>query len=354
MISRRRLRAYFIYLRKPLVDFLPLFLVTLGLVLLGGLLMQHYYVEERLTYSQAVYATFALLLGEPQYAFPSHWALEALYFILPIMGLVVVLDGIVRFSYYIFRRDESSPDWVRAMSQTLNRHVILFGLGKVGFRVLQQLLKLGEQVVVLEKNPLSPNLAFARNHGVPCHIGTGREEGILDAMNVARAKSLICATDDDLANLELAIDARKAQPDIRVVLRMFDQELAQKVRESFGIHVAFSTAELAAPAFATASADPSIINAFYVGRKLLVVADIVVRAGSALVGMTVRDLRVKHACLVIAIGRGGEDRLIPGSDDALEAGHELTLQCEPAHLRQIQELNGEPRRETSIRLPARA
>ena len=48
--------------------------------------------------------------------------------------------------------------------------------------------------------------------------------------SAAAAKSLIAATDDDLVNLEVALHARQVRPDIRVVLRMFDHDLASKIR----------------------------------------------------------------------------------------------------------------------------
>ena len=52
----------------------------------------------------------------------------------------------------------------------------------------------------LEKNPDNRNIAVAEKHGVPVRIGGGREEGVFDELNVRRAKSIILATDDDLAN----------------------------------------------------------------------------------------------------------------------------------------------------------
>ena len=110
----------------------------------------------------------------------------------------------------------------------------------------------------MEKDPLCPNIAYAQKHNVPVVIGTGREEGILDDINVGHAKSIICGTDDDLVNLEIALDARKINPNIRVVMRMFDQELAAKVRDAFDIHLCFSTSAIAAPLFATSSADGTI------------------------------------------------------------------------------------------------
>lgn len=338
---QRRARAWVIYLRKPLRRFLPLFAFAMSVVFLGG--VAFYFLYDRpLTFAEALWTTFALLTGEPIQKWPSHWLLELLYFVLPTLGLVVVLDGLVRFSYYAFRRDELSPDWVRAMSETMNKHVVLFGLGKVGFRVLQQLIALGEHVVVIEKDEHCPNIAYAKNHGVPVRIGNGREEGILDDVNVKQAKSLICATNDDLANLELAIDARKIHPKLRIVLRMYDQELAEKIGDTMDIHLAFSTAMLAAPLFATASMDPCILNSFYVEERLLVIARVTVAEGSELVGKTVGDLVKAHQLVVVTYKRGEGTVFHPPTDVQVQAGDVITIECEPGTLKALHGLNKDP------------
>lgn len=334
----RRARAWINYLRKPLRRFVPLFGFAMGTVFLGGVAFYFLY-DQRLSFSQSLWTTFALLTGEPTLDWPRHWLLEALYYVLPILGLVVVLDGFIRFTYYAFRRDESSPEWVRAMSETMNNHVVLFGLGKVGFRVLQQLIALGELVTVIEKDPHCPNLAYARNHGVPFRIGNGREEGILDDVNIRQAKSLICATNDDLANLELAIDARKLKPGLRIVMRMYDQELAEKIRDTMGIDLAFSTAMLAAPLFATASADPCILNSFYVEERLLVIARLIITEGSELLGVSVGELVKTHQLVVVTYKRGSGTIFHPPTDTVIQAGDVVTIECEPQTLRKLHNLN---------------
>ena len=45
--------------------------------------------------------------------------------------------------------------------------------------------------------------------------------------------TLVIATNDDLANVEIALDARRLNPHIRVVLRMFDENIANKLRDAF-------------------------------------------------------------------------------------------------------------------------
>ncbi|MEZ5964511.1 MAG: NAD-binding protein [Planctomycetota bacterium] len=343
---RRRMRANLLYLRRPLRQFLPVLAGMILLVLAGGVAFHAWYVAPdgaRLTFTHALYHTYCLIFMEHLLPFPEHWVLQVFYFALPPLGLAVILDGIVRFSYHILRRDDSSGEWVRAMSLTMQNHVVLFGLGKLGLRVLQQLLHLGELVVAIEKDPNGANIAFARQNGVPVLVGNGREPDIFERVHLPAAKSIILATDDDLANLEIALDARRIKPDIRVVLRMFDQELAAKIKDAFDIQLAFSTTELAAPLFATASSDASIVNSFYVGQRLLVVAHVTVEPSSGLIGKSVSWLRSELHAITLETRRG--DRVVPMPDLAtpIAAGDELTVQAETAALRRVHTLNGPDR-----------
>jgi voltage-gated potassium channel len=350
--TMRRVRANVIYLRKPLRTFLPLVGFVTLLVILGGVAFSELYPHPNpppgappgatIPFGRALYITWSLIFMEHLLPWPEHWLLELFYVALPPIGLVVILDGFARFGYHIMRRDESGREWLRAVTQTMDNHVVLCGLGKVGLRVLQKLVALGEHVVVLEKDGSCDNLAWARKHGIPVCVGSGREEGMFEDLNVAKAKSIILATNDDLANLEMAIDARKLRDDIRVVLRMYDQELADKIYDSFDIHLAFSTAELSAPLFAAASTDRSVINAFYVGERLLVVARITVNTGSELVGVSVSQLSKMHQAFVLTHRRDGKPTLHPSDETTFALGDRLTIQCEPQALQAIHARNKEP------------
>ncbi|HPD31263.1 MAG TPA: NAD-binding protein [Phycisphaerae bacterium] len=335
----RRCRAYIHYLRKPILSFLPFLGLLVTVLIIGTFCFHFLYTHKRLSYAEAFYITYCLVWVEHLIEFPEHWLLRMFYFVLPPLGFLVFLDAVVRFSYHILRRDEAGEEWIRAMCKTLNNHVVLCGLGKLGLRTLQQLIRLGETVAVLEKNPHCPNLAFARNNGIPVRLGHSREEGVFDDLNVAKAKSIILATNDDLANLEMAIDARKLNPSIRVIIRVFDQELAARLRDSFDMPLAFSTSELAAPLFATSSSDPTIVNSFYVGDRLLAVANLTVNEEAELVGRAIRDVGKHLHAFVLSHTRSGQTMLFPSADVVLEAGDAITVQAEPEDLRAIHRMN---------------
>lgn len=330
--------ANFYYLRKPIREVLPILGMVVIIVLLGGISFQNLYKHEELSFARALYTTYCLIFMEHLDEFPDHWLLRFYYFVLPLVGLIVILDGFTRFGFHVLRKD-SQEEWMYAMAKTYQDHVIVCGLGRVGLRTLQQLLRLNEDVVVLERNPQNQNIPFAKKHSVPVLIGTGREEGILDRLNTHKAKSIILATDDDLANLEIAIDARIIKPDIRVVLRMFDQELANKIRNSFDIHLAFSTASHAAPLLATSSSDRSIQNAFYIGDQLVVVAGLTVNETSELCNKQIRDVGAAHDVFILSHTRENVEKRFPSASTVFMPGDELVVQTTPEVLRMLHKWN---------------
>lgn len=352
---RRWLRPFlanFYYLRKPLREVLPIIGLVVIVVLLGAISFDRLYevpaetvdgvpVEnerEDVSFSEAVYITYCLIFMEHLYDYPDHWLLRFFYIVLPLLGLVVILDGFTRFGFHVLRKD-SQEEWMYAMAKTFSDHVIVCGLGRVGLRTVQQLLKLDEEIIVLEIDPQNPNIPFAKKNSIPVLIGSGREEGILDKLGTAQAKSIILATDNDLINLEIAIDAREIRPDIRVLIRLFDQELANKIRNSFDIHLAFSTAAHAAPLLATSSSDRSIQNAFYIGDTLMVVAEISVNASSELIGKQIREVGAQYDLFILSHKRGETETRFPSASIEFQSGDSLVVQTVPETLRMLHKWN---------------
>ncbi len=125
-------------------------------------------------------------------------------------------------------------------------HIVVAGVGSVGWRVVEQLLARGESIVVIdnhENGRYLPNIYAKR---LPAIIGDARFERTLRAAGLTRAKALLSVTNNDLANLEIGLNAKLLNPNMRVVLRIFDQSLAQSLRDQLDIHFAFSMSAIAA------------------------------------------------------------------------------------------------------------
>ncbi|MEV8016123.1 NAD(P)-binding protein [Streptomyces sp. NPDC086554] len=125
-------------------------------------------------------------------------------------------------------------------AQDLSDHIVLVGLGKIGTRVLARLRTTDHQVVVVERDPHARGVGLARELGVPLLLEDAAAPGILERARVQVSKSLLVLTRDDGENLDIAMAAREANPDIRVVMRLYDGDFAATVqrtlRASYPVH----------------------------------------------------------------------------------------------------------------------
>lgn len=141
-------------------------------------------------------------------------------------------------------------------------HCIVCGMGDVGFRVAELLRRLGEEVVVLTLQARDERRRKAESLGIRILTGDARVDQNLHEAGLAAAKLLIAATDQDLVNIEVALDARRLRPDMPVVIRLFDQGLARQLEGTFDVQRALAMSALAAPSFAAAALGEEILGTF--------------------------------------------------------------------------------------------
>jgi Trk K+ transport system NAD-binding subunit len=188
-------------------------------------------------------------------------------------------------------------------------HVVVVGLGSVGVRVMRQLHDLGIPVVAVEIDDSARGVVIARRIGVQVVIGDATWPETLRAAGVAHARSLLLLTTSEIANLEAALLGGTYRADLRVVLRIFDDDLAERVERRLGIVISRSVSRLAAPSFAAAMVEREVIGTLSVGRAPVLIAEVPVYAGSALVGQVIRAVNEPGGARVIAVRHAGADRL---------------------------------------------
>jgi Trk K+ transport system NAD-binding subunit len=201
-------------------------------------------------------------------------------------------------------------------------HVVICGLGNVGFRVVEELLGYGERVVVLELNKDGRFVSTARRLGAAVIHGDAAVREVLRQAHAATARAVIAATSNELVNLEIALLVRDLNPSQRVVVRLSDPYLAQTLREAANIRLALSVPALVAPAFAAALFGDSVLSVFFLADRLLLVLDLLVQPQDThLVDQSVRAVAVDYNLLPVVVlspeGAQGQQllnaRLAPGS-----------------------------------------
>ncbi len=340
---RRTLRAQLRDLRVLLREsWVSLFLFAV--IVAGGALIFHLFYTypdtgQHPRFSEALYATFALIFFETIFTFPEQWYLQALFFVIPIFGLAVIADGLLNIGTALLNKQARGEKWQVAMASTYNNHVIVCGMGKLGYRITGQLLAFGRDVVSIEANPEGRFVEKARALGIPLIIANARRSENLVKAGVKRADAIIPCTDDELTNLDIALDARELNPDIKVVLRLFDADLAHRVEKGFGIHTAYSTTALAAPIFAAAAMRVNIRHSLYVGDQLLNLSDVIIEPGSQLIGWCIKKLEAALELSVVCYqGRELTD-LHPDPTLCLEVGDKVLVLASLDTLEKLSDLN---------------
>ena len=215
---------------------------------------------------------------------------------------------------------------IRGEPRARGGHVIVVGGGDIGTRVVGGLHDLGFDVALIDHNPAARGVAFARSLGLPVVLGDA--PNVLRRAGVDNAIALISATSDDIVNLETALQARAMRgEDLRIVLRLFDDDLARRVSDTLGNVVSRSVSYLAAPAFAVAMLEHKVLRTIPVGRHVLVIADVRVEPDSDIAGRSLADLERDRLSRVLALAGRGTPRFdwSPVRDRPLIAGDRLIV-----------------------------
>lgn len=290
MVAPRR-NAYvaYRYVRFLLHEFRWPLGVFLTLVLGGGLVLKVLYRTTPLGYAKACHAVFMMVFGEQTLAFPAEWYLQPLFFLIPVVGLAAIADSVVRLGYLIVTSKRKLQEWQIMRVSLMKDHVVVVGLGKVGYRVVRELLAIGEDVVGVDRSIEIPLVAELQDLGVQIIHGDARLRRTLEQAGVERARAVILATDNDLVNLDAALTARQIRSDVHVVVRLFDDTLVTQVAPTFNM-LAISTSMTSAPAFVAAATGREIRQSFRFDGEALHVTDLTVASGGALVSRSVPEV----------------------------------------------------------------
>lgn len=145
-------------------------------------------------------------------------------------------------------------------------HVVVAGLGNLGYRVAKELLGVGLKVVAIERKPDS-TFAGALRQSAPVLSGDARLEDTLERAGMTRSRALISCMDDDLANVQACLHARRINADVATVARVHSDALAESLAEAFEFDAAISSSGEAVSAFVGAALDNRALRVVEVGEE---------------------------------------------------------------------------------------
>ena len=288
---------------------------------------------------EAIYLMLTLAFLQPNGAFPHAPILQLFFFLLPLVGVGTLAQGLAEFGVMLFNRRARNKEWEIAVASTFRNHTVLVGLGHLGFRVVQRLHEMKEQVVAIEENPSVDLFAAAQKMRIPVIQDDATRPAALENAGVARARTIILCTQNDSLNLQIALKARKLNPDIRVVIRIFDEDFAESLREQFGF-AALSGTGMAAPVFAAAAAGADVTSPISVEGQQLSLARLVMQPDSEFAGKSVGFVEDNYHLSIVLVRRDHETDMHPNDRKTLQAGDLLAVLGGPEQLNHLMHDNG--------------
>jgi voltage-gated potassium channel Kch len=139
-------------------------------------------------------------------------------------------------------------------------HVIVVGLGQVGFRLCLEMRRLGVPPVGVEADADAPQVHLAKHAGIPVIIGDGVDRGLLEGLRLSRARAIAAVTSDDHVNIAVSVASLAVHRDARVVLRAGDDDAVTETRALFPIGEVRDVNRIGAETFASiALGSPDVV-----------------------------------------------------------------------------------------------
>ncbi len=132
---------------------------------------------------------------------------------------------------------------------TLKNHIVVCGLGRLGYFIIEELVKRKEKIIIIEQDENAKYINYCRHLGAEVYIGNARLQQVLIDVNVKDAKALLSVVSNDSVNLEIGLNARTIQNNIKLILRIFDEKMANNINEYLNIHLTYSASEIAVMLF---------------------------------------------------------------------------------------------------------
>ena len=312
-------------------------------VILAGAVAFHHYSHE--SWVQSLYRSVVTSSLTGLDTVPSNDSTRVISILLVLAGLTIfafiatiLVEGISRG---VFTGALSERRRRRTIEQ-LYDHYIICGYGRVGRRVAQEFREAGVKYVVLDFN--ADALDFAREKGDLFVEGNGTKDEDLEATGLARAKGLVASSDSDVDNLYITLSARTARPDLLIVARASEEDVAEKLRRAGANRIVqpYSTAgrEMAALVLKPQVA-AFIATVTGTGGGDLQYEEIEVAAASGQAGKTIRDLRIRHetGAVIVALRKlDGTFDTTPDPDAVLGDGDVMIAAGSSDELRLLEAL----------------
>ena len=252
-------------------------------------------------------------------------------------GFTVGLYFISKITAFLAEGELSTLLKQRKMNKVLDKmkdHYIVCGYGKTGKRVLDDLLKKGFDVVIIESNPERSEKLKEIIDKKFIHLdGDATSDEVLLQAGIKRAKILISVLPTDAENLFVTLSAKDLNKDIKVITRVAEMSSDGKFRKA-GADFIVSPIEIATEriiSIATTSSDFFSFLDFAGAKEELKeyqFGKVEIKEGSDLIDKTYREANIPQRTNLVVIGFYSSLNVLqvnPTADNLIQLGDNLLV-----------------------------
>jgi Trk K+ transport system NAD-binding subunit len=198
-------------------------------------------------------------------------------------------------------------------------HIVVFGIHGVARRIVKQLSTTGRQIVVVDPDAAQEERDELERWDAEYLAGSGQSIDILRAARVSEALAVVCATDEDVVNIEIALLVREMSSTVRVVVQMGNASVARALEPLAKPGGVFDVAELATTSFVEAVLGRTTHVLTLAGQEFLV------SSFSSTQGGTFRSIWGDMTPVALTPADGSPTISCPSRDARVSVGDLVTL-----------------------------
>lgn len=172
--------------------------------------------------------------------------------------------------------------------------IIVCGLGCTGHQIFGLLRRQGAAVVGISNRPIP-----GEDNDDYVIIGDLRAASTLLRAGIEHAQTLVLASNDDALNLAILTQARVLNPQIRIINRLFNARLGDRLDQTLPDHVSLSVSALAAPVFAFAALGNAAIGQLRLFNQTWPIHEEVIQENHPWVGRRLSELWDERSRMLI-------------------------------------------------------
>lgn len=346
--QRIRLRLSGFYVRQKVVSFwrstaqqqakrvaILVGVAMLFLLITGTTILK--LTQPQISLLKAFYAAGVMLLGSYDTVFGIFSPQDAIPLWLRLMNLGYMMAGTASIAvlYALLTETLLAAKFQLPKKRPLvpqQNHVVLIGLGRVGRRVAALLQQIGQPLVGVSNQSVEAGVL------PQLPLVVSELTNALSKVNLASAKSVVIATDDEMANLEIGLMAHAANPACAIVIRTFDPRFSTSIDRLLPYAKVLCAYELAAEAFVAAAFGENVLNLIRLNEQTVLVIEYSVESDDRLNGQLLAEVAYGYGVVPVLHQRATQNtvRLMPSDDAKLAVGDRLVVLATITSLQQIE------------------